>query len=222
MSQSQSGNVITPAMWNPQTPWPSPPTPMPPGCMPPSCFSELAALNACYNSVQMMEMILSKVVTDLATNNKAFQQALVNAIAASGSNVPLIGVTNGADAQPGQVGEWYIQTQTVPVTGAIAQTQTLSFTMQPGDWDVWYWVGTTVYVNDLQASVTPPVAGIEGSTYTIIATTTGASEAVTIESPAFRLLTSVPVLIPLQIICNSTGAGSAGNMEVQMTARRRR
>jgi len=189
---------------------------------PPSCFSELAGLNACYDSIQMMEQILAKVVCDLATNNAAFAQCLVEAIAKSGSNVPLIGVTNGADAQPGQVGEWFLQTNTVPITGVAGQTAMTSFTMQPGDWDVWAEVNNSVFVSSEQFQLSPPPAGMSDNMTTILAPG-GLQEAVTLVSATARLLTSVPVLMPFQMIFNNIGTpGPAGNAIFTLKARRAR
>jgi hypothetical protein len=160
-------NVITPAQWqgppwamNPM--WPSTPPPgVPPWPQPPSCFSELAQLNQCYNSVQMMEAILAKVMTDLVTNNTAVQQAIVAAIAASGSNVPLIGVTNGSNAQPGQVGEFLIFTNPsipIPASQVLGATYP-TLTLTPGDWDVWAWCESNYVIEGLAIELSSPVSG---------------------------------------------------------------
>jgi hypothetical protein len=141
-------SVTTPPA--PTLPWIPPQMPFgcPPGT-PPSCFSELAALNACYNSVQMMEAILAKVMTDLVTNNKAVQDAIVAAIVASGSNVPLIGVTDGSNAQPGQVGEFISNQLSVNIPAAIQTIQVTALTIPAGDWDVWLSCEPLAHVNQL-------------------------------------------------------------------------
>jgi len=205
------------------TNWPGPM--FNPGARPwpqsPSCFSELAGLNACYDSVQMMEQILAKVVCDLATNNAAFAQCLVEAIAKSGSNVPLIGVTNGADAQPGQVGEYVsFASATINIpTAANSQTVTLG-TLQPGDWDMWLTTTQLSQVHDMglylasQPGFAVPIASIfMGSGGEIIQLVTSTS----------RGLVSVPTLIAVNVITNQAGAGSAASTtEVTFMARRRR
>jgi len=219
---------------NPTTTPPSNVVPMPtnwPGPMfmpkswpqPPSCFSELASLNACYDSIQMMEQILSKVITDLVTNNTAVQTAIVEAIAKSGSNVPLIGVTNGTDATPGQVGEWFFFTVNGSITGTAAQIAMQSVTLQPGDWDIWASLDASVFVTSMQFNVTSPLpAGMSDNMFSIIAQPTGVTEAVVVESNSSRLLCSVPTLVPFQLEFNTTGAGSAGTYGFTVKARRRR
>ena len=132
-------NVVAPAQgWGN---WPMNPIypPQRPGPMPPSCFSELYALNQCYNDIQMMTQILTKVVCDAATNNTAFAQCLANAIAKVGaSTTPITGVTDGSNAQPGIVGEYVQMEQTVtyPATTINLQPVTMGV-LQPGDWDCW-------------------------------------------------------------------------------------
>jgi hypothetical protein len=186
---------------------------------PPSCFSELAALNACYDSVQMMEQILSKVITDLVQTNTAVQQAIVEAIAASGSNVPLIGVTNGSDAQPGQVGQWQETDQTGAITGALAQTVTTSITLPAGDWDLWGLLTSSTIVTDAQFRVPQPLpAGMSGDLYSYIAVPGGAE--ISVPSTTVRVLTAVPVLIPFTLIFNTISAGTAGTYEFATKARR--
>jgi hypothetical protein len=189
---------------------------------PPSCFSELAAMNACYDSVQMMEQILAKVMTDLVTNNTAVQQAIVEAIAASGSNVPLIGVTNGSDAQPGQVGEWFFQQQNITVTGVQSQTTMVSVTLQPGDWDFWAEMAVGVFVNDVQFVLSPAPAGVSDNQQAILATAPGTVEAIWLVGPTSRLSSSVPVLLPYQVMFNTLAAASAGGATMIFKARRRR
>jgi len=202
--------------------WGGSPPSWPSTAVPPGCFSELARLNQCYNEVQMMEMILSKVVCDLATNNVAFQQCLVDAIAKSGSNVPLIGVTNGADAQPGQVGQWVTQYFTGAVTGATNQVVLQSLTLQPGDWDFWCVAQTEGQVNDAQFTLNPTPAGLAGSIYTYLALP-GTSAFLTVVSTTCRMLTAVPVLMPFQLTFNSVGAGpGATNYSFTFSARRTR
>jgi hypothetical protein len=211
------------------TNWPGPmfmPKTWPPGG--PSCFSELASLNACYDSVQMMEQILAKVITDLVTNNTAVQAAIVEAIAKSGSNVPLIGVTNGSDAQPGQVGEWLTWTVTVTYPATTANQQVVSIgTLPPGDWDVYSAVGifnlggaTGFFLNPVPAGFTSSLQGqyIGG----------GAGAAGTVSSwivgvPS-RALISAPSLIAFQFNSNqfADSAATSTSSELIVFARRRR
>ena len=86
-----------------QLPW------LPPGCCPPGGMD---ALMKCYCDIQAAMAFISKIMIDLINNDPAVAQAMIAAIEKSGSTLPLVGVTNGSDAQPGQVGEWVHLVQT--------------------------------------------------------------------------------------------------------------
>jgi hypothetical protein len=221
-------NVITPAQWqgppwamNPI--WPSPPPPgVPPWPQPPSCFSELAQLNQCYNSVQMMEAILAKVMTDLVTNNVAVQQAIVAAIAASGSNVPLIGVTNGSQAQPGQVGEVKLFEQVITTTGAIAQLLTVNMgNLTPGDWDVWAWAYYNTELGSVNFYLQPVPTGFFYNMQAFHIDNPGILDDVVV-SPQVQGLTSVTVPLVFGFEFNQTGAVVTGGTCAFFVAARRR
>jgi len=103
---------------------------------PPSCFSELARLGQCYDDVQQMKKILGKVITDLLKNDPTITQSIIDSIQQSGTSVPLLGVTDGSSAQPGQVGE-IIQGSATNVAfnpGGVSYVAPL--TLPPGDWNV--------------------------------------------------------------------------------------
>jgi|SRR5215472_5404964 len=184
---------------------------------PPSCFSQLASLNACYDSIQMMEQILSKVITDLVTNDPAVQQAIVEAIAKSGSNVPLIGVTNGSSAQPGQVGEVLTGTANMSL---VAGNQTLNvapMTLPPGDWDVQAYAEIAVLCDGASfvTTFTPVVGQLGGWLFT--STTYSGIEVV---SPVAQVSIAVPTLLTFAVTVNAVTA--AGNGTLNVLARRRR
>lgn len=195
--------------------WPMPPFPA--GCCPPGGMD---ALMQCYCDIQAATAFISKVVQDLAANDPAFQQSLVDAIVASGSNVPLVGVTNGADAQPGQVGEW-AETMvgiTYP-TGSSTQSVTMGI-LQPGDWDVWAFFNPDQAISAVQFYLNPLPAGMMGGNlpgWFIAATDVNNA---LIISPVNRALISVPTLFVFTLITQTTGAGGPGQMV--FLARRRR
>lgn len=225
-----SGNPTTPSNVVPMpTNWPGP------SFMPktwpmsgPSCFSELASLNACYDSIQMMNQILAKVITDLVTNDKAVQAAIVEAIAASGSNVPLIGVTNGSDAQPGQVGEFVSFNQAVTYPAGVANTQVVTMgVLQPGDWDVWSTAGVYGFGGATQFILDPQPAGfssqLQGSLLLPQTGVTGTAGSWIIGVMA-RASISAPTLIAMQFISNMFGDSAATSTSATLLvfARRRR
>jgi len=186
---------------------------------PPSCFSELAALNACYDSIQMMNQILSKVITDLVTNDPAVQKAIVEAIAASGSNVPLIGVTNGQDAQPGQVGEFFAPPAVPFAVPSGNSTQSITTgVLQPGDWDLWSDAAPGGPVQVLYFGLNPIPAGFTGNGGGYSESSGGAANA-TLGLPT-RALISVPTLLAWEITTQSATAVTGSNFYV--FARRRR
>lgn len=207
------------------TPPPMPqgmPSPMwwgggPPGCAPPG-----GGLAECYWQVQAATAFISAIMIDAINNNPAVTTAIIDAIVKSGSNLPLIGVTNGADAQAGQVGEWMSLTQTVAY-GTANQTQPVTLgTLPPGDWDIWA-VGTPGGgINGASFVLNPLPAGFTGNLDTVFGITAGGAEYVTMASNAERALTSVPSLINFTVNTNITGTGTAGNFGLYFKARRRR
>lgn len=142
--------------------WPSPPPPpgsnvwpeggyppCPPSfppCPPPGCGSSIAKAESCYNQTQQLNSFLTQVVGDLLTSNpsliadalEANPDVLAEIIASSPVSGPILGVTNGSVAQPGQVGEvaGLAATGSTPAATPPAPTViNLSVgVLQPGDW----------------------------------------------------------------------------------------
>jgi len=92
----------------------------------------LYGLNACYDSVQVMEQILQKVMLDLIQNDPAVMAAILAGIGTSG--IP--GVTTGLPAAAGTVGQiisGQVLNQAFAATGATLVTP---LTIPPGDWNI--------------------------------------------------------------------------------------
>lgn len=227
MSGRQTGTNVVPM---PTAPAPAP-APMhgtwppsggwggfPAGCCPPGGMD---ALLQCYCDIQAATAFISKVVQDLAANDPAFQQSLVDAIAASGSNIPLIGVTNGADAQPGQVGEWVQFIQNVTYTSAALSTTLTMGVLQPGDWDCWlYATDFSGFYNDVNYTLNPLPAGFVGNINAGNVQQSGTVASVSIPSTTVRALTTVPSLIAVQLLINQIATGGGGTMDMVFRARR--
>jgi len=227
-----SGNPSTPSNVVPMpTNWPGPMFTPKSWPQSPSCFSELASLNACYDSIQMMEQILAKVMTDLVTNNVAVQQAIVEAIAKSGSNVPLIGVTNGSAAQPGQVGEFvqWSGTGTIPVTQGASQSLS-TLVLQPGDWDM---ESSAIIMGDFTTfgyylNPIPPGASGNGETVTSMGISVPSPPAIpsgweSVTAPRIEINITAPTLLVFTINTNFSGATTAaGSFNFNLTCRRMR
>jgi len=99
---------------------------------PVSAGQNLYGLNACYDSVQVMEQILSKVMLDLIQNDPAVMAAIMAGIGATG----ITGVTNGQPAAAGVVGQviaGQVAGQAFAATGATLVTP---LTIPPGDWNI--------------------------------------------------------------------------------------
>lgn len=202
-------NVVPmPANGTPPTtpvPWPQPGMwPMPSamaGCCPPSNLMQ------CYCDIQNATAFICAVMVDCINTNPAVTTAIIDAITKSGSNVPLLGVTNGADAQPGQVGEWVIMSQNVSYTTG-NQTQTVSMgILQAGDWDCWVSLNPEMAVTAVQfyQNPLPPgfIGGLPGWFFS-----TDSQNALVI-SPVNRALISVASPVIMTLITTAPGAGTA-------------
>jgi hypothetical protein len=119
-------------IWPPQQPCPPQPCP-PSGMVPPSCFDQIAKASACWDQSTALYDFLTKVITDIFTNDPS----IIPPPPPSAGTGPIIGVTDGSVAAPGEVGEVLRSTVNGSVTsggGFSATFQALSLT--PGDWDV--------------------------------------------------------------------------------------
>lgn len=190
---------------------------MPAGCCPPGGMD---ALLQCYCDVQAATAFISKVVIDLATNDPAFQKALVDAIAASGSNIPLLGVTNGTPAQPGQVGEYVqiLQVAPYPATQGHVQSVTMGI-LQPGDWLAWCSMGTNALTTGVYMELNPQPVGFTGTFANELAGV-GMGAATALIGPPCQALISVPTLVVLQITTNLGGPGTASTAAIFFNALR--
>jgi len=92
----------------------------------------LYGLNACYDSVQVMEQILSKVMLDLIQNDPAVMQAILSSIGTSG--IP--GVVTGLPAAAGMVGQVISGQVLAQAFAASGPTTVTPLTIPPGDWDI--------------------------------------------------------------------------------------
>lgn len=215
---SGRSNVVPMPMTTTTTPPPVPP-PMPamsmmPGQMwwggaPPGCAPPGGSLMDCYWQIQGATQFISAIMIDAINNNPAVADAIVAALVESGSALPLIGVTNGADAQPGQVGEFVLLSQSINLaTGTNTQTVSLGI-LQPGDWAVWAYMNFGIEFISASYVLSPQPAGF---TYTLTAasaspTTTPQYQMVI--TPLGRALTSVPSPITFQVTTDVTTAGNA-------------
>lgn len=217
MSGNPSGSNVVP-MPHAAAPAPAqPPMPFPmwggggslpwgPGCCPPGGMD---ALLQCYCDVQAATKFICSVMVTCIQTNPAVVDAILAAIAASGSSVPLIGVTNGSAAQPGQVGELVeynlTQTVTVPTTGI-----TTIFNMgvlQPGSWFVQAVIFPGMATDNMSFGLSPTPAGFTTACEGGMAVTTSA-ESYLVGQPASANI-SLPTLLAFNVALQSTTPATA-------------
>ena len=140
-------------------------------------------------------------------------------------NDAVTGVTDGSDAAPGQIGEFWMQavTTAVPVNNNVAIDLT-SLSVPAGDWDIigeaYFLAGTSAGTDDLRVwvntvSVTQPT-GDQGGL--CIASTTSGGQVNNLICSPWRLSIAVPTTIYLSVNANF----GAGNMQVKGFIRGRR
>lgn len=170
-----------------------------PGCPPNS-------LMQCYCDIQNATAFISAIMIDLINNNPAVAQAMIDAIVKSGAALPLIGVTNGSAAQPGQVGEFVEFVQNVSVPSGTTSNQTVTMgVLQPGDWDCWgsaYFPMATTGLNLTQMTTVGFQNGVDAAFFG------GTGEVGTVATTTVQGLISVPTLIVMQVTIETTAAGT--------------
>lgn len=175
---------------------------------------------SCYDDVRLAEAFLSKVMIGLIENNPAVTQAMINAIQKAGSSVPLIGVTDGSNAQPGQVGEW-IQLSANFAIPIASQTLLLSLgVLQPGDWTC----SALAFCNPWVGSLYFVLADNTGFSNSMGSPALGATDqAVNQISSVARCSISTPTLVAFSVSTNFDASGTAAsNGTIEFNARRAR
>ena len=190
-----------------------------PGCCPPGGMD---ALMKCWCDVQAATAFICSVMVQCVQTNPAVTAAIIAAIEASGSSLPLTGVTNGSDAQPGQVGEWVEYVAEPAYSGAIDQTVVAPMgVLNPGDWDYWFQVSPSNTTTTVAAYINPLPPGFTSGLFATVDAGTG-SQATTLVSSTGRALISVPSLVTLQLSMNWVAVSPPGTANCVFMARRRR
>jgi len=191
-----------------------PPTSVWPPCPPPGPGwpGGLFRLNQCWDDVQQAKAFLARMMREIIAEDPS--------IIAVGQ--PIVGVTNGTDAPPGMVGQ-FIQTATLIGFPAAQGFQAFvsAGTLPAGDWDCWWYVGTTVPYYGTQIYLDPVPAGFAGDMDMVLYTPGVATpETFFLASPHVRALTSVASQLLFNV--NISGGPLAGELELIFNARRRR
>lgn len=212
--------------WNgSQWVWCGPPPCPPPQCGPPSPVSAVAQAQACYNQSQSLYNLVSQVVSDIFAKNPG----IIPSPPPSAGSGPILGVTDGSDAQPGQVGEFVSASSSIPYTAYPTATQVVvsSIVLQPGDWDVWGLVTFTTNIGIAALYLSPQPAGLSNAMVAINAVSAPGvqtQEMISLTIPTARASVAVPTLLAFTfaIYQNLDAALPAGTATFNVEARRTR
>lgn len=196
------------------------------GCAPAGCGGDMDRLMQCYCDVQAAMKFISKIMIDLINNDPAVAQAMIAAIEKSGSSLPLIGVTNGSDAQPGQVGEYiWFQQELAAQTGTSTQNVSLGV-LQPGDWDCMCYLVTGMSFTEinfflLPAPVPPGFSGRMQGVFAVASAVSTVEDQFVLGTSA-RALISQPTLIAFTVTMDLADVSTGEAPYLVFAARRAR
>jgi hypothetical protein len=144
---------------------------------------------------------------------------------------PIIGVVDGSDAAPGQVGEFMFAVGTFAYAaggGANGVTSTGSINlinMPPGDWDFTISASFSDLVTSALFFLNPAVTGMSNRMFGLNGNFTMAGEAQTVviigQSARGSFAVNTSLVFEVQVF-NSTATEPAGTMSLRIEARRRR
>jgi hypothetical protein len=206
-------------IWPPPQPPVCPPPPS--GCAPPGCFDWIAKAQACWDQSQDLEAFLTQVITDIFTQNPG----IIPPPPPSAGTGPIIGVSDGSDAAPGEVGEFV----SFPISASYAaapQTQFIQMgVLQPGDWDIRGNLYFETFIEGVLAYLSPQPTGVSNDMLACnqINAATGSPDTagVALTLPTARASFAVPTLFVLKMLTNYWGAGgNAGTAVGNFEARR--
>lgn len=129
-----------------------------------------------------------------------------------------MGVTDGSDALPGEIGEFIQFGQTVPLPTAQTTFPLVMGALGAGDWDCWVHCTTNIPLGNLMFVLNPVPLGFSDNMSTV-AWVPGTTELLTQMSNIVRALIAEPVVISFDI---STAANMGTNLIFWFNARRMR
>lgn len=144
---------------------------------------------------------------------------------------PIIGVVDGSDAAPGQVGEFLTAVGTfhyaAGATGGVGSTGTINLiNMPPGDWDFTISASFTDLISSALFLLNPfPVTGMSNEMFGLNGNFTSSMEAETViivgQSARGSFAVTTPLVFEVQVFQGAAGL-PAGTMSLRIEARRRR
>lgn len=133
-----------------------------------------------------------------------------------------MGVTDGSNALPGQVGEFITATTAIAFQQGVTLTTTISvITMPPGDWDAQAFAQFTAVIDACTFFLQPTPPGVNtgmGNQFQEAAGTVG--EATMLGGPFTRINVTVPTALTFYVLVESSV--NSGVMYLNVNARRAR
>jgi hypothetical protein len=139
-------------------------------------------------------------------------------------NGPIAGITNGAAARPGEVGEFVmgVATINIPVNAAQQTILVQPLVIPPGDWDVQAYMEPTGLFDAIILSGTPTPAGFSDSLQAFMGAFNDPSITFNtmLTTQRVQALLTIPTLVPFNVIIYNVPAAQTATVTV--TARRMR
>lgn len=167
----------------------------------------------CWNEMQQFRQMVQEIVQgELARGGTA-----------------IVGVTDGSDAKPGEVGEFITAKSAVPYAAHPANTNTniSPIVIPPGDWDIWVKMDFTTQIGAVTIILSPKPDGISNALSAasgFLSPTGSWAEGYSVLEATARGSFKVPTLLPFAVNVNQQTTvglpGGTGTFTVE--ARRRR
>lgn len=170
----------------------------------------------------------SQSAIDCYNQMSQFREMLAQILQDPKLRIPLIGITDGSNAKPGEVGEYIKGAATVHYAAYPTVTvQTVSvLVVPPGDWNLWGYMTLSTGVGGANFATTTPPAGMDDwiTALAIESAVAGSVDYIFLPSNTVRGLFTVPSLIATQVtVWQTTNATlPAGVATVKIMGRRMR
>lgn len=183
-----------------------------PSCPPPPIVDCMGSLAQCYADVKAAQAFLEQMLIDIINCNPDI----------IGRGTPIVGVTDGSNAQPGMVGEIITLTGVFPYNATQTQGPLSLGSLPAGDWDCWTYGYPSAWATDFEFALNPVPAGFENNLWGKTTVQTPTVWIVPVVGIQGRASTTQPSLIAFTCTANANGPGDAGTMAITFNARRRR
>jgi hypothetical protein len=144
---------------------------------------------------------------------------------------PIVGVVDGSDAAPGEVGEFLtaIGTFNYAASPATSTGQLAMINMPPGDWDIWASASFTTLIESTLFHLNPVPTGMSNSMFGLMGLFSVSNlvsmdvETLVLVGQTARGSFAVPTLLSFEVqVFQGSASLPAGTMILRVEARRRR